>query len=329
MTDWSAPEPRPVFAPPAKLRAVTTMPRLSSPYGYRTDPVHGTERMPTVSISGTAGHAGSGIERRPRRLCGACRQLWPDGRDRPWRRPRHPLRPSVASACPAGRARRPARRHRTDGIDRAFDRQPPSFRSARQRTGDRPRPASWPALGPARGSRGGAGSRTACLRILPAAARLRPTAASKARVRMEPQAGTSGLHATLLNERGRLLRFPRRARGRPMMPRMYCTICGRKSPQAPERPGCRSGFLSLSRRRKSYARYPARDDQPREAAVRLAEGLGDAPEDEPAGERILIAREQLQHVQTALASLGSRVDHVFRRYRLDGVGRPTSRPSSA
>ncbi len=34
----------------------------------------------------------------------------------------------------------------------------------------------------------------------------------------------------------------------------------------------------------------------------------------------MIAREQLVQVQAALAKLGPRVDHIFRRYRLDGAG---------
>ena len=41
--------------------------------------------------------------------------------------------------------------------------------------------------------------------------------------------------------------------------------------------------------------------------------------DEPAGERVLIARETLARVQAALAALGPRVEQIFRRHRLDGV----------
>lgn len=40
---------------------------------------------------------------------------------------------------------------------------------------------------------------------------------------------------------------------------------------------------------------------------------------EPYGERVLIARETLDRVQAALASLGSRAEQIFRRHRLDGV----------
>ncbi|MGK6354636.1 RNA polymerase sigma factor [Sphingomonas sp. DT-207] len=43
-------------------------------------------------------------------------------------------------------------------------------------------------------------------------------------------------------------------------------------------------------------------------------------EEEPLGERVLIAREQLRQVKDTLATLGPRAELVFRRYRLDGVG---------
>ncbi len=41
--------------------------------------------------------------------------------------------------------------------------------------------------------------------------------------------------------------------------------------------------------------------------------------DDPDSERVLIARETLGRVRTALAGLGTRADHIFRRHRLDGV----------
>ncbi len=42
--------------------------------------------------------------------------------------------------------------------------------------------------------------------------------------------------------------------------------------------------------------------------------------DEPRGDRRVIARNPLRAVETTLAALGSRVDFVFRRFRLDGIG---------
>jgi RNA polymerase sigma factor (sigma-70 family) len=39
----------------------------------------------------------------------------------------------------------------------------------------------------------------------------------------------------------------------------------------------------------------------------------------PSGERALIAREQLAEAEAALRELGERTDHVFRRFRIEGV----------
>jgi len=49
---------------------------------------------------------------------------------------------------------------------------------------------------------------------------------------------------------------------------------------------------------------------------------GDSSEDQPRGERILIARERLREAQAVLARLGPRVEHVFRRHRLEGTSQP-------
>jgi len=42
--------------------------------------------------------------------------------------------------------------------------------------------------------------------------------------------------------------------------------------------------------------------------------------DEPSGERVLIGRESLRKAEAALAALGPRVERIFRRHRLDGIG---------
>jgi RNA polymerase sigma-70 factor (ECF subfamily) len=47
---------------------------------------------------------------------------------------------------------------------------------------------------------------------------------------------------------------------------------------------------------------------------------GPTSEEAPLGERVLIARERVRQAEAMLAGLGPRVDQVFRRYRLDGVG---------
>jgi RNA polymerase sigma-70 factor (ECF subfamily) len=43
-------------------------------------------------------------------------------------------------------------------------------------------------------------------------------------------------------------------------------------------------------------------------------------DDEPQGERVLIARARLREVDETLSALGPRVEQVFRRCRIDGVG---------
>jgi RNA polymerase sigma-70 factor (ECF subfamily) len=135
---------------------------------------------------------------------------------------------------------------------------------------------------------------------------------------MEPHTGTSGLHATLLNERGRLLRFLA-ARGASHDAEDVLHDLWQKIAAAPERPVA-DPVSYLFRAAENHMRDIRRATTSREKRQFDWQGIGNAPEDEPVGERVLIAREQLQHVQAALAGLGARVDHVFRRYRLDGIG---------
>ncbi len=135
---------------------------------------------------------------------------------------------------------------------------------------------------------------------------------------MVAHAGTNGLHATLLNERGRLLRFLA-ARGAGHEAEDVLHDLWQKIAGAPERPVA-DPVSYLFRAAENHMRDIRRATISREKRQFDWHGMGDAPEDAPAGERVLVAREQLQQVQAALAALGSRVDHVFRRYRLDGVG---------
>lgn len=135
---------------------------------------------------------------------------------------------------------------------------------------------------------------------------------------MEPGVGTNGLHATLLNERSRLLRFLA-ARGASHDAEDVLHDLWQKIAAAPERPVA-DPVSYLFRAAENHMRDIRRATTSREKRQFDWQGTGNAPEDEPVGERILIAREQLQHVQAALAGLGSRVEHVFRRYRLDGIG---------
>ncbi len=127
-----------------------------------------------------------------------------------------------------------------------------------------------------------------------------------------------GLQRVILNERARLLRFLA-ARGagdeaEDVLHDLWQRVVDRARPA-----GGRSGRLSVPRRRESDARPPPLDGQPRAPPDGLARGRS-YPEDEPLGERVLIARERMRQAEAMLAGLGPRVDRVFRLYRLDGMG---------
>lgn len=135
---------------------------------------------------------------------------------------------------------------------------------------------------------------------------------------MDPLFGSSDLHATLVSERGRLLRFLV-ARGAKDDAEDILHDLWQKIAAAPDRPVA-DPVSYLFRAAENHMRDIMRASTSRDKRQLDWHSLSNAPEDEPVGERVLIAREQLQHVQAALAGLGARVDHVFRRYRLDGVG---------
>lgn len=46
---------------------------------------------------------------------------------------------------------------------------------------------------------------------------------------------------------------------------------------------------------------------------------GSDADDAPAADRHLLAREKLRHIDRALAALGPRTDHIFRRFRVEGI----------
>jgi len=138
------------------------------------------------------------------------------------------------------------------------------------------------------------------------------------RAAMIPDEAVSGLQQVILNERSRLLRFLS-ARGAGDEAEDVLHDLWQRVAAAPSEPIADSVSylfraaenLMRDRRRSSVSRA-RRQQEWHEVSV---------PETEaPKGERSLIAREQLRRVETALAELGPRADHVFRRYRLDGVG---------
>lgn len=128
----------------------------------------------------------------------------------------------------------------------------------------------------------------------------------------------SGLQRVILNERARLLRFLA-ARGAGDEAEDVLHDLWQRVATAPTEPIADSvSYLFRSaenlmrdRRRSSVSRARRQQDW-HEVSVPEAEA--------PKGERALIAREQIRAVESTLAALGPRTDHVFRRYRLDGVG---------
>lgn len=128
----------------------------------------------------------------------------------------------------------------------------------------------------------------------------------------------SGLQRVVLNERSRLLRFLA-ARGVGEDAEDVLHDLWQRVAATPVQPIAdplsylfRAAENLVRDRRRSTVSRDRRHQDWHDASV------GD--EEEAQGERALIAREQLREVQEALAALGPRVERVFRRCRLDGVG---------
>ena len=138
------------------------------------------------------------------------------------------------------------------------------------------------------------------------------------RAAMIPDYAVSGLQRVVLNERARLLRFLA-ARGagdeaEDVLQDLWQRVAG--APSEPIADSVSYLFraaenLMRDRRRSNVSRARRQQDW-HEVSVPEVEA--------PKGERALVAREQLRAVEAALAELGPRADHVFRRYRLDGIG---------
>lgn len=135
---------------------------------------------------------------------------------------------------------------------------------------------------------------------------------------MIPDEAMSGLQRVILNERSRLLRFLT-ARGAGDEAEDVLQDLWQRVASAPTEPIAdavsylfrAAENLMRDRRRSSVSRARRQQDW-HEVSVSEAEA--------PKGERTLIAREQLRAVEEALEAIGPRADHVFRRYRLDGIG---------
>jgi len=130
----------------------------------------------------------------------------------------------------------------------------------------------------------------------------------------------SGLQRIILTERSRLLRFLA-ARGAGDEAEDVMQDLWQRVAAATTQPVA-DPLSYLFRAAENLMRDRRRSSISRERRHQDWHDSGDGSEDQPQGERILIARERLREAETVLAQLGPRVDHVFRRYRLEGVGQP-------
>ena len=134
---------------------------------------------------------------------------------------------------------------------------------------------------------------------------------------MDGDNAISGLQRVILNERSRLLRFLA-ARGLADDAEDVLHDLWQRVAAAPSQPIedplsylFRAAENLVRDRRRSTVSRDRRHHDWHETSVQ---------EEEPTGERALIARERLREVQATLAALGPRVELVFRKCRLDGLG---------
>ena len=135
---------------------------------------------------------------------------------------------------------------------------------------------------------------------------------------MSPADDISGLQRVILNERSRLLRFLA-ARGVGDDAEDALHDLWQRVAAAPAQP-IADPLSYLFRAAENLARDRRRSTVSRDRRQQDWHDASLSNEEEPPGERALIAREQLREVQSTLAGLGPRVERVFRRCRLDGVG---------
>ncbi|NYT42206.1 sigma-70 family RNA polymerase sigma factor [Sphingomonas sp. R-74633] len=128
---------------------------------------------------------------------------------------------------------------------------------------------------------------------------------------------TSGLQRVLENERPRLLRFLA-ARGAGDDAEDVLQDLWQKLSGAEARPVA-DPVSYLFRAAENVLRDRQRASLSRDRRQHEWQDLA-AGDPEPLGDRVLIARERLREAETTLLALGPRVDQIFRRYRLEGIG---------
>ena len=131
----------------------------------------------------------------------------------------------------------------------------------------------------------------------------------------------AGLEAMFVANRGALLRFLR-ARGtgdeaEDLLQELWFRV--KSAPPGPIGEPLsylmRAANNLMLDRHRGRVRAMRRDQDWAEAAAPAELGIDDAPD----AERLLIGREALARADETLAALGSRVEAIFRRYRIDGV----------
>jgi RNA polymerase sigma factor (sigma-70 family) len=127
----------------------------------------------------------------------------------------------------------------------------------------------------------------------------------------------SGLQRVLENERPRLLRFLA-ARGAGDDAEDVLHDLWQKLAGAEARP-VSDPVSYLFRAAENVLRDRQRASLSRDRRQHEWQDLASS-EAEPVGDRVLIARERLREAEATLLALGPRVDQIFRRYRLEGIG---------
>jgi RNA polymerase sigma-70 factor (ECF subfamily) len=131
----------------------------------------------------------------------------------------------------------------------------------------------------------------------------------------------AGLEAVFIANRGALLRFLR-ARGageeaEDLLQELWFRV--KNAPAGPIGEPVsylmRAANNLMLDRHRSRVRTMQRDQDWADAAAPADIGI----DDEPDAERVLIGREALARAHEVLAAQGSRVDAIFRRYRIDGI----------
>lgn len=135
--------------------------------------------------------------------------------------------------------------------------------------------------------------------------------------RMTGERPATTLQSVLLNERARLLRFLA-ARGAADEAEDLLHELWNRVATAPRQP-IGDPMSYLFRAAENMVRDLRRSRTSRERRQYDWHEVAIGPDEVPVGERAMIARERLREVKAVLASLGPRVETVFRRCRLDGV----------